>query len=327
MFTLMPKRLALAVLVASAPASNAFAHCFVGNRFFPATLNVDDPCIADELSLPTISRFKNGDDPPAWELDVSGELSKRITDTFGISVGSTWVRLRPRGGPAVSGFENLESSFKFQFLTDLDREFVVSASLDMEWGRTGSAAIGADPFTTLTPTLFVGKGFGDLPDTLQYLKPLAVTTQVGYSVPSQSSTGGIDADTGDFITMPNPQFLVYGGSLQYSLPYLKSSVVDLQLPEFVNHLIPIVEWRLQTQMSNFDGEARTTGTVNPGLMWVGSYFQVGAEAIIPINSASGRGVGAMVQLHLNLDDIFPTTIGKPLLAGSPPSLGRPSFGN
>jgi hypothetical protein len=27
----------------------AYAHCIVGNRFFPATLNVDDPCVADEL--------------------------------------------------------------------------------------------------------------------------------------------------------------------------------------------------------------------------------------------------------------------------------------
>ena len=44
-------------------ASDALAHCFVGGRFFPATLNIDDPCVADELSLPTVSVFKNSDDP------------------------------------------------------------------------------------------------------------------------------------------------------------------------------------------------------------------------------------------------------------------------
>ena len=70
----------------------------------PATLIVDDPCVADELSLPTISRFKNGDDPTARELDISGEYSKRITDTLGVSVGSTWTHLRPPGGPNASGF-------------------------------------------------------------------------------------------------------------------------------------------------------------------------------------------------------------------------------
>src|SRR5438477_11471492 len=60
--------------------SDALAHCFVGARFFPATLAIDDPCVADEISLPTVSIFKNGDDPSAKELDVSGEYSKRITE-------------------------------------------------------------------------------------------------------------------------------------------------------------------------------------------------------------------------------------------------------
>jgi hypothetical protein len=29
----------------------------------------------------------------------------------------------------------------------------------------------------------------------------------------------------------NPRFLQWGGSLQYSMPYLKSSIVDLRLPD------------------------------------------------------------------------------------------------
>jgi hypothetical protein len=320
-------QLVFATLFAIAPISNALAHCFVGNRFFPATLMVDDPCVADEMSLPTTSNFRNGDDPSARELDISGEYSKRITDTFAISVGSTWTQLRPPAPAAVGGFQNLESSFKFQFLTDPDREFVMSASLDVEWGHTGSATVGADPFTTLTPTLFMGKGFGDVPDKLQYLKPLAATFQVGYALPAQSLTTFVDLSTGILSTTPNPQLLVYGGSLQYSMPYLKSSVVDLQLPEFINHLIPIVEWQLQTQISNFNDEARTTGTINPGVVWVGNYYQVGLEAIVPVNRASGIGVGAVAQLHIYLDDIFPTTIGKPLFANSSPTTGRPPLGN
>ena len=46
-------RVALATAIAALPMSNAFAHCFVGSRFFPATLATDDPCVADEMSLPT----------------------------------------------------------------------------------------------------------------------------------------------------------------------------------------------------------------------------------------------------------------------------------
>ena len=82
----------------SVPAS---AHCIVGNRFFPSTLIVDDPCVADEMSMPTIAEFKNGDDPSAQELDISGEFDKTITKNFGVSISDTWIqrsRRRERAG-------------------------------------------------------------------------------------------------------------------------------------------------------------------------------------------------------------------------------------
>lgn len=78
-------RLALAMPLLMAYPIAADAHCFVGNRFFPATLEVDDPCVADELSIPTVAGFKNGDEPPADEVDIAGEYAKTITPNFGIS--------------------------------------------------------------------------------------------------------------------------------------------------------------------------------------------------------------------------------------------------
>lgn len=114
-----------------------------------------------------------------------------------------------------------------------------------------------------------------------------------------------------------PQVLTYGASLQYSMPYLKSEIQDLQLPDFINHLIPIVEAQLSTPVANnFGNSYATTGTVNPGVIWVGTYFQVGLEATIPVNRESGTGVGFLGQFHLYLDDIFPNTIGQPLLGGT-----------
>ena len=68
--------------------------------------------------------------------------------------------------------------------------------------------------------------------------------------------------------------------------------------------------------NNFGNPYTTTGTVNPGVIWVGSYFQVGLEAIIPINRESGTHVGVIGQLHLYLDDIFPSTVGQPLFGGT-----------
>ena len=63
-----------------------------------------------------------------------------------------------------------------------------------------------------------------------------------------------------------------------------------------------------------------------GIIYVDKYFQLGLEAIIPINRASGTSVGAVAQLHIYLDDIFPTTIGRPLFTSSATS-GRPMSGN
>ena len=184
------------------------------------------------------------------------------------------------------------------------------AGLIVDWGRTGSTASGlADRFSHLTPTFYFGKGFGDLPDSVSWIRPFAVTGQVGYQIPTDS----FDFTQNIFI----PQQLVYGASLQYSMPYLKSEVIDLGLPDFFNHLIPLVEVSLTTPMANnFGNPSTTTGTVNPGVIWVGSYFQVGIEATIPINRASGTGVGVLGQLHLYLDDMFPTTYGQPLFGGT-----------
>jgi len=114
-----------------------------------------------------------------------------------------------------------------------------------------------------------------------------------------------------------PQFLVYGASVQYSMPYLKSEIHDHQLPDFINHLIPIVETQLSTPVANnFGNSSVTISTINPGLIWAGTYLQVGLEAVVPVNRESGTGVGVIGQLHLYLDDVFPSTIGQPLLGGT-----------
>jgi hypothetical protein len=303
----------LLLLGLSLPAS---AHCIVGNRFFPATITVDDPCVADELSLPTIAGFKNGDDPSAQELDISGEYSKTITPNFGVSLEETWIHLDMPGGGTASGFDNLGTSFKYQFVRDPAGELAMSVSLDADWGNTGSSAIDAESFTTLTPTLFFGKGLGFLKTPV--LQPFAITAQVGYAIPAKSSTTAIDETTGLIDTTPNPRSIIWGGTLQYSMPYLKSSVRDFGLPEFVNRLIPLVELDLSSEVSNFDGEEPTTGTVNPGVIYVADKFQLAAEAIIPINRASGDDVGVVGQLHFYLDDIFPRSLGKPLFGAVNP---------
>jgi hypothetical protein len=310
---------ALALLFAALSYSEAFAHCFVGARFFPATLAIDDPCVADELSLPTIQWSKTADTPPATEWDVSAEISKRITEDFGISIGDTWSQINQPGGPKMAGFADLETTLQYQLLKDGDHEFAELLGLIVDWGGTGASNSGiATPYTLLTPTYYFGKGFGDLPDQAGWLRAFAVTGQVGYQIPTRS----FDVVQQAFI----PQAVPWGMSIQYSMPYLKSEIQDLQLPDFINHLILITEAQMTTPAANnFGNSWVTTGTINPGVIYIGGTYQIGLEAQVPVNRESGHGIGVLGQLHFYLDDMFPQTIGQPLLGPKTAAAQKPNF--
>jgi hypothetical protein len=310
---------ALGLLFAVLSYSEAFAHCFVGARFFPATLAIDDPCVADELSLPTISWEKTADMPPASEWDASAEISKRITEDLGISIGDTWSQINHPGGPKMAGFADLETTLQYQLLKDSDHEFAELLGLIVDWGGTGASNSGiGTAYTLLTPTYYFGKGFGDLPDQAGWLRAFAVTGEIGYQIPSRSFDVVQQAAV--------PQAVPWGASIQYSMPYLKSEIQDLQLPDFINHLILITEAQMTTPAANnFGNSWVTTGTINPGAIYIGGTYQIGLEAQVPVNRESGHGIGVLGQLHFYLDDMFPQTVGQPLLGPKTAAAQKPNF--
>jgi hypothetical protein len=277
---------ALAALAALITASQAEAHGIAGARFFPATIATDDPFAADELALPTIT-FTKG------EEDYDFEWSKTLFKGFSVSFEGGYVDAH---GP--SGWDNLEITPTWQFLTDPDGEFVASVAMSFELGGSGSSAV-ADTFTTYTPKILFGKGFGGLPDSMALLRPFAVTGVAGYAIPGTSTQS---------------KAIEWGGALEYSLLYLQTNVRDEGFSNFVAHLTPVVEFSLSTPTDA--GGGGTTGTVNPGLIWSGQYVQFAAEAVIPVNGASGNTVGGMVQLHFYMDDIFPDSLGAPLFGST-----------
>jgi hypothetical protein len=67
---------------------------------------------------------------------------------------------------------------------------------------------------------------------------------------------------------------------------------------------------------NRGAQGQTTGMINPGIIWAGKYFQVGVEAIVPINERTGKNVGVIAQLHFFMDDLFPHSLGRPLFGAS-----------
>ena len=298
----IPSRAALAAAIALLSANpDALAHGFAGQRFFPATILTDDPFVADEISLPQVTVG-----PPApdgsKETDIQIDLSKRITPNLGMTIGDQWQRLKQPGLPAVTGLGPLETGVQYQLFVNGPHEALGLLGLNVSWAHTGRVqALGAPDFTTLSPTFNFGKGLGDLPRSLPYLRPFAVTGNLGFDFPTKTESA----------VVPNPNNFNHGFAFEYSFPYLQCCVKDIGLRPPFNRLIPLVEVSFTTPI-NRASASQTIGTIQPGIIWAGPYFQIGAEAILPATRSTGHGFGGVVQLHFYLDDLFPRSIGKPI---------------
>jgi hypothetical protein len=280
----------LIVLCLAVLASPGFstAHGLAGKRFFPATLTIEDPFVADELSLPSVFHIKGSE---GKETSLGAELAKTITPNLGLSIGGEYTFLSPNDPEegSTSGFGNPELALKYSFFKSDAHEAILSLSLAWEIGDVGDKSIGAAAFQTLSPALLFGRGLGDLPESLAYLRPLAVTGIFGAEVPLSSQEGNA---------------LTYGVAIEYSFPYLQQFVKDIGIPASAGRFFPVVELLFNTPI---DGEEKwkTTGTVNPGLIWAGKFIEIGVEAVIPINNRTGKNVGVQALLHFFLDDLYP----------------------
>src|SRR5271170_5351856 len=182
-------------------AATAHAHGFVGDRFFPPTIATDDPFATDELLLPSLSYFKSSGSPPTGTTDGGFEFDKEIFPHFALGISGDYLNVKPDGEPSSSGFDNFTLSAKYQLWQNDAHEAIISAGALWEMGGTGSKQVGADSASTFTPTIYFGKGFGDLPATLEYARPFAITGTIGEDLP----------------TSAEPNNLEWGLALEYSL--------------------------------------------------------------------------------------------------------------
>jgi hypothetical protein len=272
------------------------AHGFVGDRFFPPTIATDDPFATDELLLPSYSYIQN---PGVTETDVGFEFDKEIFPHLAVGIADQRIFQKRAGQPAINGWDDLSLSVKYQLWQNDEHEAIISIGAEADIGGTGSTNVGSESFTTFTPTIYFGKGFGDLPDAVSDLKPFAVTGTIGQNFPTRA----VDANSLD-----------WGIAVEYSLPYLQQSVQDIGLLSPFKNMIPLVEFAMETG-ENRDQRGLTTGTINPGVLWETPYFQIGAEAVIPVNEHTGTHVGVTLQLQIFIDDLFPHVFGHPLIGG------------
>jgi hypothetical protein len=266
---------------------------------------LEDPFPSDEMDLLKVERESK--DKEGRKTSVGFEFSKRLSPDFAIGVGWDYLFFDPReaGNSSTSGAGNPEFSLKYSLLRSAEREGILSIGLGVEPGRIGPRRV-AERITTVTPSLFFGKGLGDLPDSLNYLKPLAVTGSLGVNFPSRrrTVTTKVEDDEVEREVERHPTKITYGLAVMYSIPYLQSFVRDVGLEAPFSRLFPVVEFNFETNVSK-PNRGSTTAFFNPGVLWAGRYVELGLQAQVPLNSPSGKNVGVKALVHLFIDDIAP----------------------
>jgi hypothetical protein len=312
----MSRLIAPAAFVAAAVliAPPAFAHGFAGEHMFVSTLILDDPNVADEASLPTFSwQPQPTDSGPAPNLYAAGfEFDKRITENFGFAINDGYQWLTQPGMKTANGWNNLSVTLKYKPYVNAEHEFMLSLGVVRNFARTGAngtngATLGNDDSSSTVPTVYFGKGLGDLP--IGWARAFAVTGEFSNQI-ADKGLKVVDS-AGDF---NNGTWNVWTGglSLQYSIRYLSSQVKDYGLPEFVNRLTPLVEFQWSSPASQ-PNQGSTQYLIAPGINYTATDYAVSVEALIPGNKQTGSHVGVIAQFHLYFDDLFPNSLGKPIL--------------
>lgn len=289
---------AAAVGVMFAAAPDAAAYSAAGDRLFPATLQLPQLSPGDEFYLWANTQPLSGGPPGAGTrtTEFNAVWGKTLTERLGIVIEENWTRLDRVKKSTWYGTQNLDTEIKYLAVVDQPHEFLMTVGVDREFGGTGAQRVGAFASGATTPRLYFGKGLGDL--DIGRLRPLAVTGFIGYQA----------ADAA-----PRPDLLQAGLVVEYSVPYLESKVESLNLPEVLRGLTPMTETLFTTPVGNTFG-ANTTLLVAPGVSYAGAGWELAFELMVPATKATGRGVGAIAQLHLSLDYLAGDTIGRPLFA-------------
>jgi hypothetical protein len=259
----------------------ASAHGIAGNRYFPPTISVDDPYAAYETHAvigrtPNIG-LNNSNTNAGNVMTIGGGIEP--FDGFGIAIDGLYRDPNANLTPQNTGFDNLYYNVKKELTINDEHEYAITFGVNGQLGGTGGSV--AAGYTTYAPSIFYAKGFGDLPNELRLFKPLAITGVVGYQMSTDQS---------------QPTALNWGFTLQYSFLYLNDHVQRTGWGEPWNRLVAVVEFPLQTCMSSICN-GQVTGSVNPGLIWVGNNYNLSAEVVFPINNQSGHGVGMLFQIH------------------------------
>jgi hypothetical protein len=276
-------------------AARAGAHGVVGQRTFIEPFITEDANPKNEF---VIARPEWTGADNAHALGYGFGLEKKLADRFSITLDSEWDRILPGGSEesSESGFNNLGITLKYAFFMNPDHEAIVSFAVEST-APTGTEDVEAEPDWAFKPFFLYGKGFGDLPDGLRYLRPLAVQGDFGPEV----STGPGTETT-----------FAHDLCFQYSIPYLQAAVVDLGIGWPFNDLIGVTEFNFEHVVH---GEESGTNVISmtPGIVYMDRRLEIGFAARAPLSGSAHDEFhwGIIGIIDLFIDDLWPATKWQP----------------
>jgi hypothetical protein len=291
------RHLARGVLLPLLACSDASA-TFIGDRYFVSTLVTTVPTPSDFANVPHFVMLPETADGTK-EADFLFTWSKLITKDWSLFATGTFRILDEPNVGVHTGFANSTLGTQYQAYANEEHQFVLTVGGTATIEDTGTPGIDAE-FSTVTPTLYWGKGFGDLPDSLAWLQPVTITGNLSVTFPLEDTfTDGTE--------VTNPDILNWSFALEYTL----LDTVHTNGRRYPVGVVPLVELAFTTPLDGPD-EGETTGTINPGIILVQKEFQFALEAIIPINEDTDT-LGFRAQIHWYLGNIFPDSfLGKPI---------------
>src|SRR3979490_2819841 len=158
---------------------------YVGDRFFPSALATTVPTPADFYNPPYFVKLP--DTATTREFDIPTTYSRLVTKDWSVFFTETFRIIEDANRGTRSGLDNLGVGTQYQLYTNPEHQFVITVGGTAAIGGTGAPGI-ASSFSTLTPTVYIGKGFGDLPDSAAWLQPLTISATAAVAVPTDAST-------------------------------------------------------------------------------------------------------------------------------------------
>jgi hypothetical protein len=300
-------RAMLALAIAATSAGVAAAHGIVGQRSFIEPFVTEDVNPKNEF---VIARPEYDWAAEQKVLHYGFGLEKKLSDDLSLTLDSEWLDISSPGAeePQVaeepkedvqadaSGFGNLGVTAKYSFLRSEPHEAIMSFAVEAEI-PTGSEHVGAERFVALRPFFLYGKGFGDLPDGLEWLRPFAVQGDFGPEVSTDHET---------------TTAFVHDIALEYSIPYLQSSVKDVGLRWPLANLIPVVEFNFEHGLKG-EESGTMSALVTSGMVYMDRWVEIGAAGRFALNDTAREQVdpGIIFIVDLFIDDIFPWTRWQP----------------